>query len=334
MLLPAPRFETRAAGSATPARERRELSLEIRAVNIEERVIEGYASVFNVIDSYETVFDPGCFTRTLANPVDGGVTVYIGHESNKLPIGLPSEMRVDQYGLYTRTTVAPDPEGDILLARAAWLRENGRPLGISIGFARNADRADVVEGRNIRRIMDVDLWEYSYVGIPSNPRARVTQVRSEDGAELVEGADLTVDELDGSLRSLLREAGALSLEARAGRPMSQRNLDRLHTVMSAVVEVHAGTCDMDADCPHASDALTKGKRSAAPAEERAAEPADEVENPAPQATDADAAEVADTSSEASANPDAGQAGTDDALRAAFARLDNYLVFHGREPVAA
>src|SRR5687767_13542442 len=118
-------FEIRAA---TETRERFASRLEIRAVNFEARTIEGYASVFDVLDSYETYFTRESFNATLASPVDGGVSVFIGHESNRLPVGLPVEMRADEYGLWTVTRVAPSSEGDDLLRTAAWLMENGRPL--------------------------------------------------------------------------------------------------------------------------------------------------------------------------------------------------------------
>ena len=46
---------------------------------------------------------------------------------------------------------------------------------------------------------------------------------------------------------------AAALTRNAGRTMSQSNLDKLHSALDALDAVHDGTCDMDADCPRASD---------------------------------------------------------------------------------
>jgi len=39
------------------------------------------------------------------------------------------------------------------------------------------------------------------------------------------------------------------IEAKSGRVMSQKNLDRVHEAMTGLGMVHGGTCDMDQECP-------------------------------------------------------------------------------------
>ena len=78
-----------------------------------------------------------------------------------------------------------------------------------------------------------ELLEVSQVSVPSNPHALQLMAKS---------AGLH-PEVDAIVKELLGE------QEKAGRVMSQANLDRLHGAMESLAIVHEGTCDMAADCP-------------------------------------------------------------------------------------
>lgn len=152
---------------------------EVKAIDVAGRIIEGYAAVFGNLDAYRDVIEPGAFDATLAQKRPQDIGVYLGHEANRLPVGVCLELRVDARGLYTRTRVLSTTEGNDLLVAAQELAAAGRPLGMSIGFyARDAAYDQLADGTPIRRLTAVDLIEYSFVGLPANTEARVVAVKS------------------------------------------------------------------------------------------------------------------------------------------------------------
>ena len=74
----------------------KETQLEIS----DEGIIEGYASVFNGVDSYGDTIDPKAFDHVITK---GDLpTMLYGHDSMSVPIGKWTEMSVDDVGLKVR----------------------------------------------------------------------------------------------------------------------------------------------------------------------------------------------------------------------------------------
>lgn len=154
--------------------------LELKAVDVTRREIEGYASVFGVVDLQGDIVAPGAFARTLAERGPAGVDVHINHDMTKLPVGTPLEIREDERGLFTRTKIFGTVEGDGLLSMAAELMALDRPMGLSIGYTtRRAERASGYgAGAGWRRkLLDVDLREYSFTTRPANQQATVSGIK-------------------------------------------------------------------------------------------------------------------------------------------------------------
>lgn len=165
-------------------------SLEIKTVSFPDRTIEGYAAIFGNADRLGDIIDPAAFTKTLSEKPSSAVDVLIGHNALSLPVGVPIEIRADGVGLWTKTLIKPGPVGDDLLHTAEFLRQNGRKLGMSIGYrARDRRPERKAGGGYVNRLMDIDLSEYSFASdrMTVNPLATVTSVKageSEDGEEL------------------------------------------------------------------------------------------------------------------------------------------------------
>jgi HK97 family phage prohead protease len=155
-------------------------SFEIKAVDLGQRIIEGYASVFGNVDKVGDVVDPAAFADTLRRKAPADVAVFIGHQASTLPVGEALELRADDRGLFTKTLVLDGPTGDQLLSAA----KKGL-LGLSIGYVPTSSRPDTVAGRKVRRLTSVDLMEYSFAAkaMIANPEALVTAVKTEDAVE-------------------------------------------------------------------------------------------------------------------------------------------------------
>lgn len=158
-------------------------TLEIKAVRFQDRIISGYASIFNNEDLVGDIVDPGAFSKTLAEKPPSQVAVFIGHKTNELPVGVPMVLRVDFQGLYSETKIFPGPMGDQLLETAKGLSENGLKLGMSIGYRLREGKPErSKQGGYAKRLMDIDLREYSFAAAQTiaNPLALTTSVKTAD----------------------------------------------------------------------------------------------------------------------------------------------------------
>lgn len=174
-----------------------DLDLELKAVNVSQRLIEGYASVTNVEDQGGDIIERGAFLEALGGRSPRDIPVFIGHQHGSLPVGMPLEIREDDYGLFTRTKIHTTSDGDDLLATARERHAAGSPLGMSIGYSVKSHA--YVGGK--RRIKALSLGEYSYVASPMNRAAVVTAVKRLGG---MSAYDYYADELD-ELREWLAE---------------------------------------------------------------------------------------------------------------------------------
>lgn len=168
-------FHVRTA--AAPARsELQHRFVTLKEVSADEatRTFEGYASVWNVIDTYGTEFAPGCFKRTLGEwRAKGAWPDFLLQHDISLVAGKWLDMREDDVGLWVRGQYVKSAFGDHGLA---CVRE-GIATGLSIGFV---TRGYQLDGRDddAMLITDVDLYEVSQVTKPANPAAGFTALRA------------------------------------------------------------------------------------------------------------------------------------------------------------
>jgi len=187
---------TRNAAAASAASGRPELQhrfATLQEVSADEttRTFEGYASVWNVIDTYGTEFAPGCFKRTLGEwRARGSWPDFLLQHDISLVAGKWLDMREDDVGLWVRGQFIRSTFGDHGLA---CVRER-IATGLSIGFVTRGYSIDDRDDQSML-ITDVDLYEISLVTKPANPAAGVTAVRSIH-------TDMTKREVEAVLRSM------------------------------------------------------------------------------------------------------------------------------------
>lgn len=141
---------------------------EAGLVMAEGAVIEGYASVFGVVDQGGDVVLPGAYAASLARMRREGRRVkMLWQHDPAQPIGVWDEAREDATGLWVKGRILTD----LVQGReAAALLAAGAIDGLSIGYRTlRADR----NGKGQRRLAELDLWEVSLVTFPMLPEARV-----------------------------------------------------------------------------------------------------------------------------------------------------------------
>ncbi len=180
--------------------------VEIKAVDTSQRIITGYAGAIGNKDRTGDIIDKGAFDRTIVQNTD--IVAFIGHDSSKLPVGEPIEMRADANGLFTTTSIYNTPDGDALLEVARRRLSRGKTLGMSIGYRTVKQRME----NGTRHLLDVDLVEYSFLASPdfaANPLATVLGVKAKKDAGL--GQVICVDDSYEDLIDDLEEAAEETL---------------------------------------------------------------------------------------------------------------------------
>jgi HK97 family phage prohead protease len=152
--------------------ERKALSVAAEfKVNASQRIVEGYASVFNNIDGNDDIVMPGCYTKTLRENLSG-IKVKRNH---KALIGRPIHAEQDSTGLFTRSHVSQTALGDETLALIA----DGVIDRMSIGFYPVKKDYSTKNGQSVRLLHEAKLKEWSFMDDDAaNDRAVVTSLKS------------------------------------------------------------------------------------------------------------------------------------------------------------
>ena len=139
------------------------------SVDMDARTFEGYASTWDE-DQTGDVIHQGAFTKSIQESFPAGrIKVLWQHHQ---PLGMPSEMREDDNGLYVKGKVSKTALGD----EALELMRDGVVDRMSIGFTIPKGKSDYDE-KGIRHIREVRLMEFSPVTFPANEAAVITGVK-------------------------------------------------------------------------------------------------------------------------------------------------------------
>lgn len=135
------------------------------------KVVTGYASVFGSRNSFDEIFRPGAFAKSLTIPEEARSIVHLVHHDDRIALGKPT-LREDDKGLHFETVPLKTRAAQEALEEI----EAGVLNGVSIGFSfRREGGAVWVEGRDgeegYLEVTDVRLWEHSNVRWGSDPNA-------------------------------------------------------------------------------------------------------------------------------------------------------------------
>lgn len=133
-------------------------------------IFEGYASTFGNIDLVDDRVAPGAFL----NSIQKETPVILWQHDRFEPIGMPSEIKEDNRGLFLRVRM---PKSDTFVAgRVMPQLKIGSVKAMSIGFRVKEFSFDAETG--IRTLLEIELREISLVTFPANPEAAITSVKA------------------------------------------------------------------------------------------------------------------------------------------------------------
>jgi len=148
------------------------LPVEIKEVR-EDGTFTGLASKYGEEDLGGDVIDKGAFTKTLSeNPT---VPILWQHQAGEV-IGTGN---VKEWGSKITVEARLDME-DPAAMKAYRKMKGGLIKGLSIGFTTIKSIWEDIEGRSVRHISELKLWEVSIVTFPMLPAAQVTRVKSAE----------------------------------------------------------------------------------------------------------------------------------------------------------
>ncbi len=205
--------------------ERKVVGFEIKEVDEEEGIFEGYAATFSKHpDSYGDIIDKGAFKKTIKE--SGNRVKILWNHNTYEPIGIPIEMSEDDTGLKIKgkLSLGVQRAREILS-----LMKDGVITEMSIGY--NAIKTEM--DKDIRHLTEIRLWDTSPVTFAANPEALITGVK-EDG---------DIPPLD----TLFTSIEGIESEAKADRVLSAANRGKVRSAIAALQALLASSLDDDDD---------------------------------------------------------------------------------------
>lgn len=165
--------------------------------------IEGYRSVFGVIDEGGDIVEKGAFKNTLSEYLHLGFTAHSHDWNFSEAVGFPVEAKEDDHGWWVKSQFHSTDDAQKIRTKAKERMEAGKQVGFSFGYAPKKYihieakdyeaelpkyiKADLLpamlkkaqEFNRIRVLKEVDAIEDSIVTAPMNKRAAATGIKSE-----------------------------------------------------------------------------------------------------------------------------------------------------------
>ena len=184
---------------------------ELKTEGDEQGLIEGYASKFGEKDRGNDIVIAGAFKKSIRGRTSNRIPMLYGHQQSALPIGVWTSLKEDAIGLKVvgRLDIQSEQGGQMFRILKA-----GAEMGISIGYRTSVWEYD--EKAQVRKLIEVDLFEVSLVPIPMLDSARVTSVKRE-GAPEDEAAAALIRTLDERTQALRLKASLDAALAAFGR---------------------------------------------------------------------------------------------------------------------
>jgi len=192
--------------------EYKDFTGEVKDVDVSKRIVTGYLSDFDSLDSDDDRIIKGSFTKSITERKNK--IFFLNQHNWQQPLSKFSVLQEDSKGLYFESEPLPDTsfaKDVITLYEAGVLKEH------SIGF--RTVKADYDSDTNVRNIKEVKLYEGSVVTLGANSNTPFTGMKGlsfedvKDRAQLIikmlkNGTltDETFAQLELGLNSLLQEA--------------------------------------------------------------------------------------------------------------------------------
>lgn len=150
---------------------RRTLEFKDFKFDTEQGIFEGYASIFNKVDSYNEVVMPGAFKKHLSFFKKEGKILW--QHNADWPIGLPLKVKEDEKGLFIKAQITKNTQ--IGAETIALIREK-IVNKLSFGYKLIKYEDDTETG--IRKLLEIKVYDVSPVTFPAMSLAEITTIKA------------------------------------------------------------------------------------------------------------------------------------------------------------
>ena len=190
--------------------------------------ISGYFSTYDRIpDSYGDVVAPGAFAETIEKRKKSGHPFPLcwNHDLDQI-IGAVKEIEEDDFGLKIKASFL----NSALAQEKRELVKSGVVYQFSFAYeVIEAGPVELEDGVKAYELKKIELFEISIVPIPANPRAEVTDIKSELATATVK----IVPEVDlEAFKKAMAEMPLEVLDVKAGRRNSSKDVDTIKQIIS------------------------------------------------------------------------------------------------------
>lgn len=199
-----------------------------------------YALVFGNVDRQGDLIEQGAVTNCDELVKDGWAA--LNHDQADYPKGYFETAEQDEHGLKLTGKFHSDADSQKLRTIIKERLDAGKSVKTSIGYLVPVDgeRYEKRDGRTVRVISKLSVYEASFVNLPANPEAEVVSAKSL--------TDFTLDGFEEEDELMAAEQGlveslrkALGIATKGGRKMSGATLEKMKGYCKAMDE-HAEKC--------------------------------------------------------------------------------------------
>jgi HK97 family phage prohead protease len=180
-------------GDYTMSIEHKSFDVECKGIEDESGTVELYAAVFGNVDRTGEVIQPGAF-KSLDKFVREG-WIAVNHNWDGLGVATIDEAGQDTKGLRIKARFHSTPEAQAVRTTIRERIARGRSVKASIGYKVLEDEQVKMDGKSVRSLKSIDVFEASIVNVPANPLAEASHAKS---ARLIsyEEAEAILDKLE------------------------------------------------------------------------------------------------------------------------------------------
>lgn len=197
----------------------KELTLDIKAVDSNTRVIKGYAAIWGKVDSCGDLLVKGCCDKSLQergveSQTNRKILLLNQHRMTE-PLGKPTVLKSDDTGLYFECPIDDIQRGNEALTQI----KSGTINQVSIGFNYVWDKCeysakmevDGEEYEDVFIVKEIILWEISLVSFGMN---EYTSVTTKSTTEEIKGLQ---DEINEDFNTALKQDNQVAIKQAAAR---------------------------------------------------------------------------------------------------------------------
>ncbi len=135
-----------------------------------------YAACFGNLDRQGDVIEQGAFTNLDEFAKDGWVA--LNHAQGDLPVAMVDTAIQDSKGLRITGTFHSTGEAQAVRTVVKERMAAGKAVKCSLGYLTEDESFEKSDGKTVRHIKKLSVYEASFVNLPANPLAEVTAVKS------------------------------------------------------------------------------------------------------------------------------------------------------------